>query len=352
MTLSTRHTAVKAWVAMVLAAVFFLEMCAPFGVALAQQAAPAPAGTAAPAGPSAPSGAMPGGTGPSGTPSAAPAPSGPATIPVPAARPTTQPQLTRPQAPPPATEVQPSAGRRCPPSRRISPSPWSRVLPQQSGGCGNSGTICSATPATTFAPVDDVPVGPDYVLGPGDSLTIYVWGLVESVFSETVNRNGEIFVPRAGTLKVWGLTFEKAEQLIRDQLGKVYTGFQISVTLGRLRTIRVFVVGSVARPGSYVLSALSTVTNALFAAGRALEAGDAPADPALARQPGALRDRFLRLPAARGQEGGRPPGVGRYRVRTPDRSGGRPGRSGESAGDLRVEDRDADGRPPRRWRAA
>ena len=110
-------------------------------------------------------------------------------------------------------------------------------------------------------------MGRDYVLGPGDSLTIYVWGLVESVFNETVNRNGEIFVPRAGTLKVWGLTFEKAEQLIRDQLGKVYTGFQISVTLGRLRTIRVFVVGSVARPGSYVLSALSTVTNALFAAG-------------------------------------------------------------------------------------
>jgi polysaccharide biosynthesis/export protein len=123
------------------------------------------------------------------------------------------------------------------------------------------------TPATTFAPVEDVPVGPDYILGPGDSLTIYVWGLVESVFSATVNRNGEIFVPRAGTLKVWGLTFEKAEQLIREQLGKVYTGFQISVTLGRLRTIRVFVVGSVARPGSYTLSPLSTVTNALFAAG-------------------------------------------------------------------------------------
>ena len=123
------------------------------------------------------------------------------------------------------------------------------------------------TPATTFAPVEDAPVGPDYVLGPGDSLTIYVWGLVESVFSATVNRNGEIFVPRAGTLKVWGLTFEKAEQLVRDQLAKVYTGFQVSVTLGRLRTIRVFVVGSVARPGSYTLSPLSTVTNALFAAG-------------------------------------------------------------------------------------
>jgi protein involved in polysaccharide export with SLBB domain len=122
-------------------------------------------------------------------------------------------------------------------------------------------------PATTFAPVEDVPVGPDYILGPGDSLTIYVWGLVESIFSATVNRNGEIFVPRVGTLKVWGLTFAKAEELIREQLGKVYTGFRISVTLGRLRSIRIFVVGAVARPGSYLLSPLSTITNALFAAG-------------------------------------------------------------------------------------
>jgi protein involved in polysaccharide export with SLBB domain len=122
-------------------------------------------------------------------------------------------------------------------------------------------------PASTFAPVDDVPVGPDYVLGPGDSLTIYVWGLVENVFTETVNRNGEIFIPRVGVLKVWGLSFEKAEQLIRDQLSREFTGFRISVTLGRLRTIQVFVVGEVIRPGAYTLSALSTMTNALFAAG-------------------------------------------------------------------------------------
>jgi protein involved in polysaccharide export with SLBB domain len=122
-------------------------------------------------------------------------------------------------------------------------------------------------PASTFAPVEDVPVGPEYVLGPGDSLIVYVWGLVESVFTETINRNGEIFIPKAGTLRVWGLSFERAEQLIRDQLSRVYTGFRISVTLGRLRTIRVFVVGEVTRPGAYTLSALSTLTNALFVAG-------------------------------------------------------------------------------------
>ncbi len=122
-------------------------------------------------------------------------------------------------------------------------------------------------PASTFAPVEDVPVGPDYVLGPGDSLTIYVWGLVENVFTEEINRNGEIFIPRVGTLKLWGLSFEKADELIREQLSRAFTGFQVSVTLGRLRTIRVFVVGELTRPGAYTLSALSTVTNALFAAG-------------------------------------------------------------------------------------
>jgi protein involved in polysaccharide export with SLBB domain len=122
-------------------------------------------------------------------------------------------------------------------------------------------------PASTFAPVEDVAVGPEYVLGPGDSLVIYVWGLVENVFTETVNRNGEIFIPKAGTLRVWGLSFERAEQLIRDHLSRVYTGFRISVTLGRLRTIRVFVVGEVTRPGAYTLGALSTLTNALFVAG-------------------------------------------------------------------------------------
>ena len=169
--------------------------------------------------------------------------------------------------PAPETAAQPVGGEALSPIEADFAESMEPGAPPAERGLRQFGYDLFRTPATTFAPVDDVPVGPDYILGPGDSLTIYVWGLVESVFNETVNRNGEIFVPRAGTLKVWGLTFEKAEQLIRDQLGKVYTGFQISVTLGRLRTIRVFVVGSVARPGSYVLSALSTVTNALFAAG-------------------------------------------------------------------------------------
>jgi polysaccharide export outer membrane protein len=155
------------------------------------------------------------------------------------------------------------------PNPALVPSEPARALalPQPRRPVRQFGYDVFRVPASTFAPVDDVPVGPDYVLGPGDSLTIYVWGLVENVFTETVNRNGEIFIPRVGVLKVWGLSFQKAEQLIRDQLSREFTGFRISVTLGRLRTIQVFVVGEVARPGAYTLSALSTMTNALFVAG-------------------------------------------------------------------------------------
>jgi polysaccharide export outer membrane protein len=120
---------------------------------------------------------------------------------------------------------------------------------------------------STFAPVDDIPVGPDYVLGPGDDLTIHIWGSVDSTIVRTVDRNGRIVLPRVGDLRVWGLPFSEAERLIREQLARYFLGFQTSVTMGRLRTIRVHVVGEVCQPGVYTLSSLSTLTNALYAAG-------------------------------------------------------------------------------------
>ncbi len=124
-----------------------------------------------------------------------------------------------------------------------------------------------ATNVSTFAPVDDVPVGPDYVLGPGDDLSINVWGPVETTVLRTVDRNGRIILPKVGDLRVWGLTFAQADRLIREQLSRYYRGFQTSMTMGRLRTVRVHVVGEVCQPGMYTLSALATLTNALFSAG-------------------------------------------------------------------------------------
>lgn len=122
-------------------------------------------------------------------------------------------------------------------------------------------------PVFTFAPVDDVPVGPDYVLGPGDDLTIYVWGHVDNTVIRTVDRNGQIFLPRVGSLRVWGLTFSQADRLIREQLAQYFRGFNTSLTLGRLRTIRVNIVGEVRQPGTFTLGGLATLTNALVTAG-------------------------------------------------------------------------------------
>jgi protein involved in polysaccharide export with SLBB domain len=124
-----------------------------------------------------------------------------------------------------------------------------------------------AANVSTFAPVDDIPVGPDYVLGPGDDLTINVWGTVDSTLVRTVDRNGRIVLPKVGDLRIWGLTFSQADRLIRDELSRYFRGFQTSVTMGRLRTVSVHVVGEVCQPGVYTLSSLSTVTNALYAAG-------------------------------------------------------------------------------------
>jgi len=119
-------------------------------------------------------------------------------------------------------------------------------------------------PFSTFTPVDEAPVGPDYVLGPGDNLLINLWGgIVDNSITQIVNRNGEILLPKVGPVRVWGLTFSQAERVVRAQLSRYFRGFQTGLTLGRLRTIKVYMVGDTTRPGSYTLSSLSTLTNAL-----------------------------------------------------------------------------------------
>jgi protein involved in polysaccharide export with SLBB domain len=115
--------------------------------------------------------------------------------------------------------------------------------------------------------VTDVPVGPDYVIGPGDNLVLYMWGLVENHFSLPVDRKGEIFVPKVGVLPVGGLSFSDAEQLMQRRLAAYYSGFQTRLAIGELRTVNVYVVGEVVRPGAYTLSALATMSNALYTAG-------------------------------------------------------------------------------------
>jgi protein involved in polysaccharide export with SLBB domain len=124
-------------------------------------------------------------------------------------------------------------------------------------------------PPSTFAPVDIVPVGPDYLLGPGDELKISLWGKVNTEYLVAIDREGNINIPQVGILHLAGLTFSEAKSFLEKEFSRYYKPSQVkmNVSMGRLRTIRVFVVGKAQRPGSYTLSSLSTLVNALFAAG-------------------------------------------------------------------------------------
>jgi polysaccharide biosynthesis/export protein len=120
---------------------------------------------------------------------------------------------------------------------------------------------------TTFAPLDQVPVTSDYVIGPGDELLLRAWGSITFNLHRTVDRNGYIYIPNVGQIQVSGLRFVDAKDFISAQIGHVFQRFQISVEMGQLRSVQIFVVGRARRPGTYTVSSLSTVVNAIFAAG-------------------------------------------------------------------------------------
>jgi len=124
-----------------------------------------------------------------------------------------------------------------------------------------------------FSPLTDIPVGADYVVGPGDKIILNLWGSVEGTYELEVNRSGEIFIPRVGNIKVWGVSFGELQNLLKSNLGKIYKDFGLNVTMGKLRVVKVFVVGEVRAPGDYTLSSLSTLINALSAAGGPLKTG-------------------------------------------------------------------------------
>jgi len=113
----------------------------------------------------------------------------------------------------------------------------------------------------------DVPMGPDYVLGPGDGITIDLWGGLSQSFTRVVDREGKVVLPEAGPVMVAGMPLERAQAVIQETLAPQFRNAHVAVTVARLRTIRIYVVGDVQRPGAYDISSLSTPLNALFAAG-------------------------------------------------------------------------------------
>jgi protein involved in polysaccharide export with SLBB domain len=113
----------------------------------------------------------------------------------------------------------------------------------------------------------DMPVGPDYVLGPGDSVNVSMWGGLAQQFTRVVDREGRVTLPEAGPVAVAGLTLARAQQSFQEALTPQFRDTRLEVSVARLRTVRVYVVGDVQRPGAYDVSSLSTPLNALYAAG-------------------------------------------------------------------------------------
>ena len=113
----------------------------------------------------------------------------------------------------------------------------------------------------------DLPAGPDYVLGPGDGVNINLWGGVSERLRRVVDREGRISLPETGAVEVSGRSLGDVQRLVQTSLQSQFRNVQADVSLARLRTIRVYVVGDVERAGAYDISSLSTPLNAVFMAG-------------------------------------------------------------------------------------
>ncbi len=115
--------------------------------------------------------------------------------------------------------------------------------------------------------LSNVPVSADYTVGPGDELVIRAWGSIDVDYRSTVDRNGQVSLPKVGSFNVAGVKASELEKHLRAQIGRLYTNFNLNVTLGQLRGVTVFVVGPAQRPGVYTLPSQSTLLSAVVAAG-------------------------------------------------------------------------------------
>ena len=119
----------------------------------------------------------------------------------------------------------------------------------------------------TFAPIMDIAIPADYIIGPGDKISIQVFGKEKDELELTVNREGQIIFPAHGPFTVSGLSFNEMKRLLTARIKEKVIGVDVVVGIASLRSMRVFVLGDAHKPGPYTLSSLSSVTHAIFAAG-------------------------------------------------------------------------------------
>jgi protein involved in polysaccharide export with SLBB domain len=129
------------------------------------------------------------------------------------------------------------------------------------------GQLLFAQPPSTFAPTDKVQVPSDYVIGPDDELQIRIWGQLNADLRVVVDRSGQVYIPKVGQVSVAGIHYSQLGTHLKSEVQKLFRNFELSVSMGRIRSIQVFVVGQARYPGTYTISSLSTLVNAIFASG-------------------------------------------------------------------------------------
>ena len=127
-------------------------------------------------------------------------------------------------------------------------------------------TLFQGVPST-FAPIENVPVTADYTIGPGDELVIRAWGQIDIDYRAVVDRAGTINIPRIGVINVAGIKYQGLTDYIKTAVARNFRNFDLVVNMGQLRSMQILVVGQAKRPGNYTVSSLSTLVNAIFAAG-------------------------------------------------------------------------------------
>ncbi|WP_347558812.1 SLBB domain-containing protein [Robbsia sp. KACC 23696] len=118
-----------------------------------------------------------------------------------------------------------------------------------------------------FGAIDNIPAPSNYIIGPGDEIHLQVWGGVDADLVLVVDRNGQINIPKIGTITVTGSPASGLNGLLKREIGRVFSLFEVAASLGKLKSIQIYVVGQARRPGAYTVSSLSTLVNALFASG-------------------------------------------------------------------------------------
>ena len=138
---------------------------------------------------------------------------------------------------------------------------------EEPGGLKPFGYNLFAGEPTTFAPVTEIPVPSEYTLGPGDVLRVQLWGNQNKQLELPVSRDGTIDFPERGPVSVAGQNFQQVRDQLTQLVSEQYIGVKAAVSLGELRSMRVFILGEARTPGSYSVSSLSTITNALYVSG-------------------------------------------------------------------------------------